>query len=42
MLLTSACGVFVLREAVTRRETGLRLAGSVLVVLGAAVLAVAG
>jgi drug/metabolite transporter (DMT)-like permease len=42
VLLTSAYGVLVLHEAVTRRETGLRLAGSVLVVLGAAVLAVTG
>jgi drug/metabolite transporter (DMT)-like permease len=42
VLLTSAYGVVVLHEAVTRREMGLRLGGSVLVVLGAAVLAVTG
>ena len=42
VLLTSAYGVFVLHEAVTHREMGLRLAGSVLVVLGAVVLAVTG
>ena len=42
VLLTTAYGVLVLHEAVTRREMGLRLAGSVLVVLGAVVLAVAG
>ena len=42
VLITSAYGVVVLREAVTRREVGLRLAGSGLVLLGAVVLAVAG
>jgi drug/metabolite transporter (DMT)-like permease len=42
VLLTSAYGVLVLHEAVTRREVGLRLAGSVLVVVGAAVIALAG
>ena len=42
VLLTSVYGVFVLHEAVTQRETGLRLGGSVLVVLGAVVLAVTG
>jgi len=42
VLLTSAYGVLVLHEAVTRREMGLRLAGSARVVLGAAVLAVTG
>ena len=42
VLLTSAYGVLVLHEAVTRREMSLRLAGSALVVLGAAVLAVSG
>jgi uncharacterized membrane protein len=42
VLITSAYGILVLREAVTRRETTLRLAGSVLVLLGAAVLAFAG
>jgi uncharacterized membrane protein len=42
VLLTSAYGVLVLHEAVTRREMGLRLAGSVLVVVGAAVLALTG
>ena len=42
VLLTSVYGVFVLHEAVTQREMGLRLAGSALVVLGAVVLAVTG
>lgn len=42
VLLTSAYGVLVLHEAVTRREVGLRLTGSVLVVVGAAVIALAG
>jgi drug/metabolite transporter (DMT)-like permease len=42
VLLTSAYGVLVLHEAVTRREMSLRLAGSVLVVLGAALLVVGG
>jgi drug/metabolite transporter (DMT)-like permease len=42
VLLTSAYGVFVLHEAVTRREMGLRLLGSVLVVAGAVVLVVSG
>jgi glucose uptake protein GlcU len=42
VLLTSAYGVLVLHEAVTRREMSLRLAGSMLVVLGAVVLAVTG
>ena len=42
VLLTTAYGVLVLHEAVTRREMSLRLAGSALVVLGAAVLAVTG
>lgn len=42
VLITSAWGVIRLREAVTRREVGLRLAGSALVLAGAAVLALAG
>jgi glucose uptake protein GlcU len=42
VLLTSAYGVLVLHEAVTRREIGVRLAGSALVVVGAGVLALAG
>jgi uncharacterized membrane protein len=42
VLLTSAWGIVRLREAVTRREVGLRLVGSALVLVGAAVLAVAG
>ena len=42
VLLTSAYGVLVLHEAVTRREIGLRLAGSVLVVVGSVVLALTG
>ncbi len=42
VLITSAYGVLQLREAVTRRETTLRLSGSVMVLLGAAVLAIAG
>ena len=42
VLITSAYGVLRLREAVTRREVGLRLSGSSLVLLGAAVLAIAG
>ena len=42
VLITSAYGVLVLHEAVTRREIGLRLSGSVMVLLGAAVLAFAG
>jgi drug/metabolite transporter (DMT)-like permease len=42
VLITSAYGVLRLREAVTRREASLRLAGSMLVLLGAGVLAVAG
>lgn len=42
VLITSAYGVVRLREAVTRREVGLRLSGSALVLLGAAVLAIAG
>ncbi len=42
VLITSAYGVARLREAVTGREVTLRLAGSALVLLGAAVLAAAG
>lgn len=42
VLITSAYGVLRLREAVSRREVTLRLAGSALVLLGAAVLAIAG
>lgn len=41
VLLASTWGVLRLREAVGRREIGLRLAGSVLVLAGAAALAVA-
>lgn len=41
VLLASAWGVVRLREAAGRREIGLRLGGSVLVLAGAAVLAVA-
>jgi drug/metabolite transporter (DMT)-like permease len=41
VLLISAWGVLRLREAVGRREIGLRMAGSVLVLAGAFVLAVA-
>jgi drug/metabolite transporter (DMT)-like permease len=42
VVITAAWGVLVLREAVTRREIGLRLAGSGLVLSGAALLAIAG
>ena len=42
VLITALYGVVRLREAVTRREVGLRLSGSALVLLGAAVLAAAG
>jgi uncharacterized membrane protein len=42
VLITSAWGVIRLREAVSRRETGLRLAGATLVLVGAVVLAIAG
>ncbi len=42
VLITSTYGVLRLREAVTHREASLRVAGSLLVLLGAAVLAVAG
>jgi uncharacterized membrane protein len=42
VLITSAYGILRLHEAVTRREIGLRLAGSGMVLLGAAVLALAG
>jgi len=42
VLITSAYGIVKLREAVTRREVTLRLSGSVMVLLGAAVLAIAG
>ncbi len=42
VLITAAWGVIVLREGVTRREIGLRLAGSAMVLAGAAVLALAG
>ena len=41
VVITSAWGVLVLREAVGRREVGTRLAGSVLVLAGAVALAVA-
>jgi drug/metabolite transporter (DMT)-like permease len=41
VLLASAWGVIRLKEAVGRREIGLRIAGSVLVLVGAFVLAVA-
>lgn len=42
VLITSAYGILKLREAVTRREVTLRLAGSALVLVGALVLAIAG
>jgi uncharacterized membrane protein len=42
VLITSAYGIVRLREAATRREVGLRLSGSLMVLLGAAVLAIAG
>ena len=42
VLITSAYGILRLREAVTRREASLRLSGSLLVLAGAALLAVAG
>jgi drug/metabolite transporter (DMT)-like permease len=42
VLITSAYGIIRLHEAVTRREVSLRLAGSVLVLLGAMVLAITG
>jgi drug/metabolite transporter (DMT)-like permease len=42
VLLTSTYGIVKLREAVTRREVTLRLTGSVMVLLGAATLAIAG
>lgn len=42
VLITSAYGIIKLKEAVTRREITLRLTGSVLVLLGAATLALAG
>ncbi|MFN8631036.1 MAG: EamA family transporter [Chloroflexota bacterium] len=42
VLITSAYGIVVLREAVTRREITLRLGGSALVLLGAFTLAIAG
>jgi uncharacterized membrane protein len=42
VLITSAYGVLVLHEAVTRRETVTRLSGAGLVLAGAAVLAIAG
>lgn len=42
VLITSAWGVIRLREAVSRREVGLRLAGATLVLAGAVVLAIAG
>lgn len=41
VLITSAYGIVRLREAVTRREIGFRLAGSGLVLAGAAILAIA-
>lgn len=41
VVLTSLWGVFRLREATGRREVSIRIAGSVLVLAGAAVLAVA-
>jgi drug/metabolite transporter (DMT)-like permease len=41
VLLTSAWGIVRLREAVERREVGLRLGGSLLVLGGAAALAIA-
>jgi uncharacterized membrane protein len=42
VLITSAYGIVKLREAVTRREITLRLSGSLLVLIGAATLAIAG
>ena len=42
VVITAAWGVLVLREAAARREIGLRLAGSGLVLAGAAMLAFAG
>ncbi len=42
VLITATYGIVKLREAVTRREMALRLGGSALVILGAAVLAIAG
>lgn len=42
VLITAAWGVIRLREAVSRREIGLRLAGATLVLVGAVVLAIAG
>jgi drug/metabolite transporter (DMT)-like permease len=42
VLITAAWGVIVLHEGLTRREIGLRLAGSGMVLTGAAVLALAG
>lgn len=42
VLITSAYGVVRLREALTRHDASLRLAGSALVLVGAGVLAVAG
>jgi uncharacterized membrane protein len=42
VLITSTYGIVKLREAMTRREITLRLTGSVMVLLGAAVLAIAG
>jgi glucose uptake protein GlcU len=41
VVLTSLWGVFRLREVTGRREISIRIAGSVLVLLGAAVLALA-
>jgi len=42
VLITAAYGVLRLREAVTGREAALRLSGALLVLAGAAVLAIAG
>ena len=42
VLITAAYGIVKLGEAVTRREITLRLSGSLMVLLGAAVLAIAG
>ena len=42
VLLTAAWGIVRLREAVTRREIGFRLAGAALVLVGALMLAIAG
>lgn len=42
VLITAMYGIVRLHEAVTRREVTLRVSGSVLVLLGAAVLAIAG